>query len=237
MTKFILSMLLSIFSVQVFAQGLNPIKFDSYNESETEDLKVLEDKARLFAAELNKAPISTRGVIIFYAAVGERNVNFCSKEKLTAEKRSDFVRKVLTEKSNVSSKRILAIDGYIRANTELDFWLVPESAKDPKPTSNAYLDCFCAGISVNGPVEAFNRKETLVFTASVSGGDGSTPIKYRWSVSSGSIVYGQGTPSINVMLNRTKATEISATVVVEGANGSCKDCIEKASFTTKLLSR
>ena len=75
-------------------------------------------------------------------------------------------------------------------------------------------DYFCPSIQVMGPNRTVEAGETLVFTASISGGP--DQIVYRWKVSGGKIISGQGTPSVEVKTKRKKiAGKVTATIEIK----------------------
>ena len=81
--------------------------------------------------------------------------------------------------------------------------------------------CECASIDVSGPAGITQPGETMTFTANVSGGTASN-LTYNWTVSSGTIEAGQGTPSITVRTTREMAnTSVTATVDVGGQDPAC----------------
>ncbi len=76
--------------------------------------------------------------------------------------------------------------------------------------------CECATIDVTGPSGVTTAGDPMTFTANVSGGTSSN-LTYNWTVSSGTITSGQGTPSISVATTREMAgTDVTATVDVAG---------------------
>lgn len=81
--------------------------------------------------------------------------------------------------------------------------------------------CECPTIDVTGPAGLTNPGETMTFTANVSGGSASNPT-YNWTVSSGTIIEGQGTPVIRVATTQDMAgSTVTATVEV---GGICEEC-------------
>ena len=79
----------------------------------------------------------------------------------------------------------------------------------------------CPNITINCP-DVQQAGTPITFTASVSGGTpGVTPV-YNWKVSAGSILTGQGTPTITVDTAGLSGQPISATVEVEGYNLECR---------------
>ncbi|MDQ3804042.1 MAG: hypothetical protein M3416_09465 [Acidobacteriota bacterium] len=79
----------------------------------------------------------------------------------------------------------------------------------------------CPNVSIYCP-DVTQIGAPITFTASVSGGTaGVTPV-YNWRVSEGTILSGQGTPSITVDTAGLGGREIEATVEVEGYNLECR---------------
>ena len=161
----------------------------------------------------------------------------CSKNATTSERRNDFVRNLLVNKYRIPSKRIISKDGYIRTNTDLEFWIIPKGAVLPKETPNSYskpiVDCFCPAMDVRGEATITNKTFPLTFVANISDG-AADEIKYIWKVSIGKIISGQGTPTIQVDLSRTKVKEVTATVEFR-FEGCCEHCSGTESFTTKIF--
>ncbi len=90
-------------------------------------------------------------------------------------------------------------------------------------------DCDCATLSVTGPAGITAPGQTMTFTANSSGGTGDRT--YNWSVSSGTIESGQGTPSIVVGTTSDMAdSTVTATVEIGGQEASC-NCPTEASDT------
>jgi len=80
--------------------------------------------------------------------------------------------------------------------------------------------CNCPPLSVSGPAGLTQPGQTMTFTAS-SAGD----VSYNWTVSSGTIESGQGTPSITVRTSMADAgTNITATVTISGPEVDRPDC-------------
>jgi len=90
-------------------------------------------------------------------------------------------------------------------------------------------DCFqpiecptCPTVDVSGPSGVTNPGDTMTFTASVNASNAT----YNWSVSSGEIISGQGTPSITVSTTRDmQGSNVTATVNVTVDRGTgCDTC-------------
>jgi hypothetical protein len=91
--------------------------------------------------------------------------------------------------------------------------------------------CSCPTLSVSGPAGITRPGDSMTFTANVSGGSQEGPITYNWTVSAGTIVSGQGTPSITVATTREmRNSNVTATVSIGGTDPAC-NCQKEASDT------
>jgi hypothetical protein len=94
--------------------------------------------------------------------------------------------------------------------------------------------CVCPTLDVTGPAGTVNAGETITFTANVSGG-GATNVTYDWSVTSGTIIEGQGTPVIRVATTADMAGQSTTATVRIG--GVCEECPKEASETATFTER
>jgi hypothetical protein len=78
----------------------------------------------------------------------------------------------------------------------------------------------CAKVSVTCP-EEIDATKPIKFTAKVVGGKRFGEVAYNWTVSKGTIVFGQGTDSIQVDLKGEDCRGVTATVEVGGLDPSC----------------
>jgi len=79
----------------------------------------------------------------------------------------------------------------------------------------------CPNIVVTASDEGAEAGATVTFSVSVSGGDPSATPTYKWVVSTGRIVSGQGTSSISVDTSGAAGKTVKATVEVGGYDRSC----------------
>ena len=86
----------------------------------------------------------------------------------------------------------------------------------------------CGIVDIDGPAYA-PSEEPVVLKVKVS--NTSKP-EFKWSVSAGTIVKGQGTDEITVDTNGLVSTDVIATVELTGAPPGCKN---SASKTTQLI--
>lgn len=92
--------------------------------------------------------------------------------------------------------------------------------------------CQCASVTVSGPAGLTNAGDTMTFTASVT--PGTYDPTYNWTVSSGTIESGQGTPSIVVRTTSDMVGQsVTATVQIGGAPAGC-DCPVSGSETAAI---
>ena len=86
----------------------------------------------------------------------------------------------------------------------------------------------CPTISIYGPLSPVEEGHDMTFTASVTGG---SPDAYNWTVSAGTIVSGQGTPTI-VVQTGPAMSGMSVTATLEVANADWMiECTRTASET------
>lgn len=96
------------------------------------------------------------------------------------------------------------------------------------PTPQA---CACPTITVTGPTDATPVGQTVTFTANVSGGDDrSANPTFNWTVTSGTIASGQGTPTITVTPD-AGATNVVGAVDV---GGLCETCPTRGQETAPI---
>jgi len=97
-------------------------------------------------------------------------------------------------------------------------------------TVSAQVNPQCPMISVDGPSGTPAPGEPLIFTVSVKPTE--SKLTYKWIVSSGTIISGQGTETIRVNLNSSEASIPTATVEIGGLP---QECPNSASETTRVL--
>lgn len=78
----------------------------------------------------------------------------------------------------------------------------------------------CPKIEVTGPSASVNPGEKTIFAVNVSGVD-TNKIEYRWSISDGTIVSGQGSPVIYVSTDGLNGRRIIAEVEIKGLPEKC----------------
>jgi hypothetical protein len=80
---------------------------------------------------------------------------------------------------------------------------------------------FCPTLSINCPTEIPELGKPITISLNVSGGDPDVNPTYKWQVSAGKIISGQGTPQISVDTFGLAGQNITATVEVDGFRIEC----------------
>ncbi len=88
----------------------------------------------------------------------------------------------------------------------------------------------CPTVRANGP-DVVRAGESINFTVTTEGGDPSSTPTYSWTVSAGTIISGQGTPSILVDTTGVFNREVTATA---HCGGYAPSCPTGASITTNI---
>jgi hypothetical protein len=78
----------------------------------------------------------------------------------------------------------------------------------------------CPSITVSCPSD-FRNGDTIVFQAHVEGGDPNAKPEYHWEVSAGTIIQGQGSPSITVDTTGIGGQTPTGTITITGFSSSC----------------
>jgi len=91
--------------------------------------------------------------------------------------------------------------------------------------------CICPVINLTAPPAPIKSGAAAIFTAQINGDKGQTI--YNWSVSSGAIIEGQGTPTIKVDTNNLEDTAITATVTIGGWCPTCENTTASASVVVE----
>ena len=82
---------------------------------------------------------------------------------------------------------------------------------DPPPCPHIFVSC----------PDSAESKAAITFEAKVSSGPAGMKPTYKWSLSAGKIISGQGTPKITVDVSGLSIDAVTATVSVRGAHRNC----------------
>jgi hypothetical protein len=78
----------------------------------------------------------------------------------------------------------------------------------------------CPNLSVSCP-STLDSNGSATFEATVAGGDPTTTLTYKWSLTAGRIISGQGTPKLTVDASGLSRESITATMSLSGMNPAC----------------
>ena len=135
-------------------------------------------------------------------------------------RRSDIIEK-LGDKFESTRTTFQNVFGTVNIT---EFWRVPPGADNPICEGCGAMPC--PTISVKGPADITVPGDTMKFSLNPPPKH-SENLKYKWIVSAGEIVEGQGTPTINVQTTRQMAGEsITVKVVVAGLTNDCPNTSE-----------
>lgn len=98
------------------------------------------------------------------------------------------------------------------ASSSLNINVSPCDACDPP----------CITVNVSCP-DVADEGQSVIFTVNVSGGEPDVKATYKWSVSAGTIVNGQGTDTIEVSTSNLGGQQVEATVEVSGYPPECQN--------------
>ena len=101
----------------------------------------------------------------------------------------------------------------------------------PQMFVRQFTEFLCPTIAV-ASAEKAEAGTIITFAAIINVGSPSTPLTYKWSLSAGTIIEGEGTDLIRVGTRNLKEKTIKATVEVVGVDSACSN---KASSETKLI--
>jgi hypothetical protein len=93
------------------------------------------------------------------------------------------------------------------------------------------MSCECPTVSVSGPSSPAKFGDSVTFRAYVSGGS-QNDVTHNWTVSSGTIVSGQGISQFSVKADKDKKSDVITATVEIG--GLCPGCPNSASASVKL---
>lgn len=108
----------------------------------------------------------------------------------------------------------------------------------PVAYANCKCPCWCPTITVESNLRSVRHSEIVKFQADVGGGDFSkTEPGYRWKVTNGRIVGGQGTDHISVKTDSGRdASTVEANVSILGTDRSC-NCLITASGSVAVADK
>lgn len=158
--------------------------------------------------ELEKYP-GSQGYIFIGTASADRSGQIGRLIRATASE-NGLDQDRLTIRSETTSRELI------------ELWLIRPGVDNPPCKACDVPVAACPAISVTGPAGITNPGDSFHFTATIDKAP-SNPIDYRWTVSTGSIVDGQGTDKIRVEVDWEAVDGITVTATVE-VLGLAKEC-------------
>ena len=218
--KIVVFQLVLVFAlaIQSYSQDKShAIKVGQFDDKKQPISDLIKSFEIFFERLRNEAP-TTRGY-----------VTLASREYETRLKLADIAKGIV---SNTKEKKRVELVGdvcfYGDQFRMIEFWLIPNGANEPY---RAYsCDAMCPTLELFGKPTVNDTKETLYFTASISGDR-----SYHWFVKGGTIVEGKGTPAITVR-SHSRVKEVTATLKI-GRLPVGGNCLDGGSYTTQLQSK
>ena len=135
----LLLIIFCLFTLSAFAQTKEVWKVDEFLHITCEDLKARLD---YFAIAINEEPKSIGYAVIYEGRysknIYDRKGNAIPKKILPTFGESvsftQLMQKYIFKFRRFSQEKLIFIDGGFRENFTVEFWLVPDGAKLPKPT-------------------------------------------------------------------------------------------------------
>jgi hypothetical protein len=227
--------LVSLIAFTSFASSQNPrepFKVDTY-DGRLPDTEKIVAKTQAFLSRLASEAVSTHGAIVFYYRQ-ERDVD-CFDGGISADKETEeLVRKTISIDPTIDINRITYVPGHIQGHDEVEFWIVPPEAKVPAAGDRDYDPvCCCPTIKLVGLPSVHAGTKTIRFFLWMTAAPSLAQTKFKWTVSNGKVISGQGTKDVTVELNRGEVSEVKATVEAELTTWC--SCPTSDSYTTKII--
>jgi len=213
--------LICIISINVSTQTNVKVatRFDEFTYIPNTD----EEHLTRFIREMEKHPTADGYAIIYGARVHEPYQN--EADIIKTYVLGDLVWNIDSSmKSSIREKRFVAINGGLREKPMVELFIVPRGAVAPVPTP-AYKpdqEVRCPSKpDVYAQRFVWRSDEQMTFTAYLFQWHSTENHEIKWSVSSGTIVAGQGTRTIKVRGANAEYQKITATVEVTGYSSEC----------------
>src|SRR6185369_12164655 len=141
---------------------------------------------------------------------------------ITIEPQGKWAKKLekLLPKDSPFNERIVLLKRFAffgSATGKIEFWFVPVGSEPPY--AEACGGCTCPSLDIKGD-EVSQPFKNLVFTSSVIG-VAQEEVSYKWKVVNGSVVSGEGSPSITVEPNIVNLGDVTVTLEIGGLDVSC----------------
>lgn len=221
--KLTLSFLLClIFSAQTFAQT-KPValKFDEFTDvSDDYFYPSYEINLSQRIERLVKQARKNRRVKIYIIYYRARQLNDADVRKI--ENWADDTQNNVIDKANFDHETVLTINGGYRENNTLEYWIAPKNTEPPKatPTFEKSEAIVCKEVRVSSDINKYDKEESINFSATTTYPPEMGEV-FRWKVSAGEIIAGQGTNAIIVDLKNVSDKHITASAENDDLPDSC----------------
>ncbi len=184
------------------------------------------EKLRSFARYLKRRPRERGHVVVYTPRVRAFSVP-------GAEAHIKSLKEELFEGLGVAPGRVTFVDGGLREEEAVELWVVPRGASGPEPRPTAPREALtiCPHVYADGETFMLRMKQPLTFVLSLHDGDPSVHPTFRWTVSHGRILSGQGERKITVGELEEGAKVVTAEVEIAGLP---KDCASRRTTATGI---
>jgi hypothetical protein len=92
----------------------------------------------------------------------------------------------------------------------------------------------CPTVTIECPAGIALPRDPLTFTANINGGDINIQPTFKWTISAGTIISGQGTPTITVDTTGLEGGSVTVTVEISGTSALTAGCHITANCTRQI---
>lgn len=133
------------------------------------------------------------------------------------------LKETLFEDLDVAPGRVTLVDGGLREEGIAELWVLPRGASPPEPKASAPREAFtvCPHVYASGEVFMLRLVQPLAFNVTLYDGDPAVRPTFRWTVSHGRILGGQGEEKITVGELDASPKVLTASVEVFGLPAGC----------------
>ncbi len=219
-TSRLLSSLLLLLLVFAFAHATNSLAQAQrrpaprlFGETQVYEWQKLES----FVRYLKRRP-RERGHVVVYTS---RVSNYSSPDGAA---RIKILEEKLFENMDIKPGRVALVEGGLREQATVELWVLARGAKPPEPTPTAPRESMiiCPHIRAAGETYLLRANGPLTFGVSLRDGDPSVRPTFRWTVSHGTILSGQGSDKITVGELDASPKVVAAEVEVLGLPAGCE---------------
>jgi hypothetical protein len=215
------------FFLQVFTQDRSrALKFDEFDSEPAEYYYRDEsfDISKKIERFVNRLKNETgKSIYIIYYRARQT----ASREQHKLSNWANETKWEIRNKTRIPEESIFIIDGGYREKETLEYWIAPKNAAPPVPTLAlpAGEGTICPEVSIDYDYGKYNGSGEIWFHAWVYPKSGT---EYKWTISSGKIVEGQGSDYLKIERDDSNLKRITAFVEVSGLPQIC----QRTAYTT-----